>query len=137
MSLVTHSMELSNSPESLAAENHINFRAPPPSPIYSSRRSSFTNDAVLTNFLEQSLRVPDLILPDKIFPKQRSVQAPSVIDFESLVSTPTPTPTPKALPSVPTIPMSDIGKKGIGIRERERERERERSGLREREGGLS
>ncbi|KAF4362151.1 S-norcoclaurine synthase 1 [Cannabis sativa] len=75
-----------NSPESLAADNHINFRAPPPSPIHSGRRSSVTNDAVLTNFLEHSLRVPDLILPDKIFPKQRCVQAPPIIDFESLVS---------------------------------------------------
>ncbi|XP_062087562.1 flavonol synthase/flavanone 3-hydroxylase [Humulus lupulus] len=85
MNLVTHSMAPSNSPESLAAENHINFRAPPPSPIHSGRRSSFTNDTVLTNFLEHSLRVPDLILPDKIFPKQRCVKAPPVIDFESLV----------------------------------------------------
>ncbi|GMN37143.1 hypothetical protein TIFTF001_006566 [Ficus carica] len=38
------------------------------------------------SFLEHSLRVPDLILPDKIFPKQRSVDNPPVIDFESLAS---------------------------------------------------
>ncbi|EXB74573.1 hypothetical protein L484_026270 [Morus notabilis] len=74
-----------NSPEPLPADAAINFRAPPPSPIHSGRKSSFTNDDVLTEFLEHSLRVPDLILPDRIFPKQRSVDGPPVIDFQSLV----------------------------------------------------
>lgn len=74
-----------NSPEPLPADAAINFRAPPPSPIHSGRRSSFANDDVLTEFLEHSLRVPDLILPDRIFPKQRPVDGPPVIDFQSLV----------------------------------------------------
>lgn len=67
-------------------DTHVDFRAPPPSPIASGRRSSFTNDAVLTEFLEHSLRVPDLILPDKIFPKEKFIECPPVIDFEALVS---------------------------------------------------
>ncbi|OVA20231.1 Non-heme dioxygenase N-terminal domain [Macleaya cordata] len=67
--------------------NLLDFRAPPPSPIgnESSRRSSFVNDDVLTEFLEHSLQVPDLILPDRIFPKEISVQNPPEIDFKSLL----------------------------------------------------
>ncbi|KAA8540361.1 hypothetical protein F0562_024720 [Nyssa sinensis] len=73
------------SPESLR-ENPIDFRAPPPSPIAGGRRSSVTNDDVLTDFLEHSLRVPDLILPDRVFPRQKSIQSPPEIDFQSLNS---------------------------------------------------
>ncbi|KAJ6947431.1 flavonol synthase/flavanone 3-hydroxylase-like [Populus alba x Populus x berolinensis] len=73
------------SPESMP-ENPIDFRAPPPSPIASGRRSSVTNDEVLTEFLEHSLRVPDLILPDKIFPRQKIVETPPRIDCQSLIS---------------------------------------------------
>ncbi|PON54343.1 Non-heme dioxygenase N-terminal domain containing protein [Parasponia andersonii] len=79
-------MAPANSPESLAADYQINFRAPPPSPVHSGRRSSFANDSVLTEYLEHSLRVPDLILPDKIFPKQMFVETPPAIDFDSLIS---------------------------------------------------
>ncbi|KAJ9190249.1 hypothetical protein P3X46_001473 [Hevea brasiliensis] len=67
-------------------ENPIDFRAPPPSPIASGRRSSVANDDVLTEFLEHSLRVPDLVLPDKIFPRQKIVETPPRIDFQSLHS---------------------------------------------------
>ncbi|KAL6996425.1 hypothetical protein U1Q18_006554 [Sarracenia purpurea var. burkii] len=75
------------SPESSAAdENRIDFRAPPPSPIGSGRRSSVTNDDILTDFLEHSLRVPDLILPDRVFPRQNSIQNPPKIDFQRLKS---------------------------------------------------
>ncbi|KAI4329207.1 hypothetical protein L6164_021497 [Bauhinia variegata] len=62
----------------------IDFRAPPPSPIASGRRSSVTNDQVLTEFLESSLRVPDLILPDKLFPKHKNLETPPLVDYESL-----------------------------------------------------
>lgn len=72
-----------NSPEPY---NPVDFRAPPPSPIASGRRSSFANDDVLTDFLEHSLRVPDLILPDNIFPRQKFIESPPVIDFDALVS---------------------------------------------------
>ncbi|KAF2323467.1 hypothetical protein GH714_035605 [Hevea brasiliensis] len=67
-------------------ENPIDFRAPPLSPIASGRRSSVANDDVLTEFLEHSLRVPDLVLPDKIFPRQKIVETPPRIDFQSLHS---------------------------------------------------
>ena len=67
-------------------ENPIDFRAPPPSPIASGRRSSVTNDGVLNEFLEHSLRVPDLILPDNFFPKQKIVETPPRIDCQSLNS---------------------------------------------------
>ena len=72
------------SPESMP-ENPIESRAPPSSPIASGRRSSVTNDEVLTEFLEHSLRVPDLILPDNFFPKQKVVETPR-IDCQSLNS---------------------------------------------------
>ncbi|KAG5016227.1 hypothetical protein JHK85_022363 [Glycine max] len=62
----------------------VDFRAPPPSPVASGRSSTVTNDDVLTEFLEASLRVPDLVLPDKIFPKQNHLEAPPEVDFVSL-----------------------------------------------------
>ncbi|XP_021749685.1 1-aminocyclopropane-1-carboxylate oxidase-like [Chenopodium quinoa] len=67
--------------------NTFDFRAPPPSPIGSSRRaSSVANDEVLTEFLEHSLRVPDLILPDRIFPRQKPFRDILDIDFQALNS---------------------------------------------------
>lgn len=71
------------SPESLR-EKPIDFRAPPPSPVAAGRRSSVRNDDVLTEFLEHSLRVPDLILPDRVFPRQKSSLDPPRIDLNSL-----------------------------------------------------
>lgn len=76
---------MANSPEPVS-ENPIDFRAPPPSPVASGRRSSLTNDDVITEFLQHSLHVPNLILPDKFFPKQKSVEDPPTIDFEALCS---------------------------------------------------
>lgn len=52
--------------------NPTEFRAPPPSPIASGRRSSVANDEFLTEFLHHSLRVPDLVLPDRVSPRQKS-----------------------------------------------------------------
>lgn len=62
----------------------LDFRAPPPSPIAASRRaSSFTNEEVLAEFLEQTTRVPDLILPDRIFPRQKPLlQNVHTLDFD-------------------------------------------------------
>lgn len=74
------------SPESMP-EKPLDFRAPPPSPIGTGRRSCVTNDDVLTEFLEHSLRVPDLILPDKVFPRQKFIENPPRVDFQSLKST--------------------------------------------------
>ncbi|XP_074287598.1 putative flavonol synthase 4 [Silene latifolia] len=63
----------------------LDFRAPPPSPTGTSRRtSSVTNDGVLAEFLESSLRVPDLILPNRIFPRQKSFREIPVIDFQEI-----------------------------------------------------
>lgn len=73
-------------PESLPENTTIDFRAPPPSPVASGRRSTVTNEDVLSEFLETSLKVPDLILPDRVFPKQKSIQNPPKLDFQSLSS---------------------------------------------------
>lgn len=69
-------------------ENRQDFRAPPPSPIATAngRRSAAANDGVLTEFLEHSLRIPDLVLPDSIFPREISAGNPPEIDFRSLIS---------------------------------------------------
>ncbi|XP_010523110.1 PREDICTED: uncharacterized protein LOC104801499 [Tarenaya hassleriana] len=75
-------MELS-SPE-WKAEEIVDFRAPPPSPVASGRRSSVTNAEVLSQFIQNSVRVPDLVLPDKVFPKLRFIQNPPAIDFLQL-----------------------------------------------------
>ncbi|GMY34355.1 1-aminocyclopropane-1-carboxylate oxidase [Fagus crenata] len=76
---------MARSPEP-RSENPIDFRAPPPSPIASGRRSTVTNDDILTEFLQHSLRVPDLTLPDKAFPRQKFIESPPVIDLQSLNS---------------------------------------------------
>ncbi|XP_050233939.1 1-aminocyclopropane-1-carboxylate oxidase [Mercurialis annua] len=82
---------LSTMPENLwqnktmPENNPIDFRAPPPSPVASGRRSSFANDDVLAEFLEHSLRVPDLVLPDNIFPRQKILETPPRIDLQSLL----------------------------------------------------
>ncbi|KAF8117911.1 hypothetical protein N665_0008s0249 [Sinapis alba] len=63
------------------------FRAPPPSPVASSRRSSFTaNEDVLSEFLDKCGRVPNLVLPDKVFPKHRLLLNPPTFDFLRLGS---------------------------------------------------
>ncbi|KAJ0745082.1 putative gibberellin 3-beta-dioxygenase [Helianthus annuus] len=73
-------------PESLH-HNSVEFRAPPPSPIASGRRSSVANDEFLTEFLHHSLRVPDLILPDRISPRQKSkIQNLPKLDYRFLDS---------------------------------------------------
>ncbi|KAL3343756.1 hypothetical protein AABB24_027338, partial [Solanum stoloniferum] len=74
------------SPETMPDNSFIDFRAPPPSPIASGRRSCVRNDEVLTEFLQNSLRVPDLVLPDRVFPRQKSIHNPSKLDFQSLAS---------------------------------------------------
>ncbi|KAF5466532.1 hypothetical protein F2P56_016450 [Juglans regia] len=76
---------MATSPEP-RSENPIDFRAPPPSPVASGRRSTVTNDDILTEFLHHSLRVPDLILPHKVFPRQKFIESPPVIDLQSLTS---------------------------------------------------
>lgn len=64
------------------------FRAPPPSPVASSRRASFmANEDVLSEFLDKCGRVPNLVLPDKVFPKHTFlVNPPPTFDFLRLGS---------------------------------------------------
>ncbi|KAL1199387.1 hypothetical protein V5N11_015769 [Cardamine amara subsp. amara] len=63
------------------------FRAPPPSPVASSRRASFTtNEDVLSEFLDKCGRVPNLVLPDKVFPKHTFLVNPPTFDFHQLSS---------------------------------------------------
>ncbi|XP_010430067.1 PREDICTED: uncharacterized protein LOC104714409 [Camelina sativa] len=63
------------------------FRAPPPSPVASSRRASFTaNEDVLSKFLDKCGRVPNLVLPDKVFPKHTFLVNPPTFDFLRLGS---------------------------------------------------
>ncbi|KAF5178534.1 downstream target of AGL15-4 [Thalictrum thalictroides] len=63
------------------------FRAPPPSPIaHASARRSLVNEDEISDFLEHSLRVPNLVLPDQIFPKEVQVKNLPELDFDSLVS---------------------------------------------------
>ncbi|GKC38624.1 1-aminocyclopropane-1-carboxylate oxidase 5-like protein [Tanacetum coccineum] len=63
--------------------NPLDFRAPPPSPVGPGRRSSVANDDVLTDFLNQTLIVPDLVLPDRVFPRQNpKIQSLPKLDFK-------------------------------------------------------
>ncbi|KAK9142056.1 hypothetical protein Syun_011456 [Stephania yunnanensis] len=76
---------MANSPGT-TTDHDLNFRAPPPSPIasHSARRSSVVNDEELSEFLQTSLRVPDLILPGRIFPRETLAATPPEIDLQSL-----------------------------------------------------
>nr|XP_043637534.1 1-aminocyclopropane-1-carboxylate oxidase 3 [Erigeron canadensis] len=74
---------MANSPYSTNVP--LDFRAPPPSPVAAGRRSSVANDEILTEFLHRSLRVPDLVLPDRVFPRQNSkIQNLPKLDFKAL-----------------------------------------------------
>ncbi|KAK9149333.1 hypothetical protein Scep_008090 [Stephania cephalantha] len=76
---------MANSPGT-TTDHDLNFRAPPPSPIasHSARRSSVVNDEELSEFLQTSLRIPDLILPGRIFPRETLAATPPEIDLQSL-----------------------------------------------------
>ncbi|KAE8655676.1 hypothetical protein F3Y22_tig00117021pilonHSYRG00172 [Hibiscus syriacus] len=93
-------------------EKPFDFRAPPPSPIASGCRSSVTNDEVLSEFLERSQRVPDLVLPDKVFPRQKFIENPPKIDFRDLDSMVCET-LPKILDSVARIGCFQLVNHGI------------------------
>ncbi|VFQ83220.1 unnamed protein product [Cuscuta campestris] len=62
------------------------FRAPPPSPIAHGRRSGIANDQELTQFLQSSLRVPNLALPGRGFPRRKLARDPPELDFRALES---------------------------------------------------
>ncbi|XP_009759319.1 gibberellin 3-beta-dioxygenase 4-like [Nicotiana tabacum] len=100
------------SPETMPENSVIDFRAPPPSPIASGRRSCVTNDEILTEFLENSLKVPDLRLPDRVFPRQKSIRNPSKLNYESLESLSNDS-ISKILDSVATIGCFEVVNHGI------------------------
>nr|XP_016492366.1 PREDICTED: gibberellin 2-beta-dioxygenase 2-like [Nicotiana tabacum] len=100
------------SPETMPENSVIDFRAPPPSPIASGRRSCVTNDEILTEFLENSLKVPDLRLPDRVFPRQKSIRNPSKLNYESLASLNNDS-ISKILDSVATIGCFEVVNHGI------------------------
>ncbi|KAG6496239.1 uncharacterized protein LOC121992811 [Zingiber officinale] len=66
----------------------LRFRAPPPTPIATGKglRSSAVDDRLLMEYLEVSLRVPDLSLPDLYFPVQSPLKAPEEVDLPSLLA---------------------------------------------------
>ncbi|KAI3789756.1 hypothetical protein L2E82_02560 [Cichorium intybus] len=77
---------MANWPESFQ-HKPLEFRAPPPSPVASGRRSSVANDEILTEFLHHSLRVPDLVLPDRVSPRQKlKIQKLPKLDYKTLES---------------------------------------------------
>ncbi|KAM0945737.1 putative non-heme dioxygenase domain, isopenicillin N synthase [Dioscorea sansibarensis] len=60
-------------------------RAPPPSPAARERPESSEDDD-LDRFMKRSLRVPNLILPDRIVQREIVVRNPPEIDWASLIS---------------------------------------------------
>ncbi|KAG6511882.1 uncharacterized protein LOC121976180 [Zingiber officinale] len=64
------------------------FRAPPPSPVATGngRRSAAVDDRVFSEFLDVSLRVPDLSLPQSFFSMKSVIKVPPEIDLCSMVS---------------------------------------------------
>lgn len=70
------------------ARNHQIFRGPPPSPIATGKglRSAAADDRVLSDFLDVSLRVPDLSLPLSHFPSKWPVKVPAEVNLGALVS---------------------------------------------------
>ncbi|KAL7597604.1 hypothetical protein Lser_V15G25265 [Lactuca serriola] len=79
---------MANWPESFQFQHKpLESRAPPPSPVASGRRSSVANDEILTEFLHHSLRVPDLVLPDRVSPRQKlKIQKLPKLDYKTLES---------------------------------------------------
>ncbi|KAJ0076026.1 hypothetical protein Patl1_33995 [Pistacia atlantica] len=72
-----------------------------------------TNDDVLTEYLEHSLRVPDLILPDKVFPRQKFIENPPRIDFQTLNSEESCDSVSKIVDSITTIGCFQLVNYGI------------------------
>lgn len=64
------------------------FRAPPPTPVATGKgsRSAAVNDWVLAEYLERSLTVPDLTLPESCFPTMSPVKDPPEIDLLALLA---------------------------------------------------
>ncbi|KAF3788893.1 Gibberellin 3-beta-dioxygenase 2-3 [Nymphaea thermarum] len=63
----------------------VEFRAPPPSPI-AAFKIGLENEASLDEFLRRSVRVPELILPYHLFPREEFGGDPPEIDFAALAA---------------------------------------------------
>ncbi|KAJ0975504.1 hypothetical protein J5N97_017469 [Dioscorea zingiberensis] len=63
-------------------------RAPPPTPIVTGKghRSAAIDDLTLSDYLETTLKVPDLTLPESYFPARSPPPVPAEICFNSLFS---------------------------------------------------
>ncbi|XP_077236927.1 2-oxoglutarate (2OG) and Fe(II)-dependent oxygenase superfamily protein [Tasmannia lanceolata] len=72
----------------LRTQSHLLSSAPPPSPIATGKgsRSAAIDDRILSEFLEKSLKVPDLNLPESYFPAKDPNRIPAEIDLASLLS---------------------------------------------------
>ncbi|KAF8394836.1 hypothetical protein HHK36_018773 [Tetracentron sinense] len=72
----------------LRTRDRLNSPAPPPSPIATAKgsRSAAVDDQILSEYLEKTLQVPDLTLPESYFPASAHRQIPADIDLESLMS---------------------------------------------------
>ncbi|XP_042419276.1 uncharacterized protein LOC122007818 isoform X1 [Zingiber officinale] len=68
--------------------NNQRFRAPPPSPIATGkgRRSAAVDDRVFSEYLDKSLRVPDLSLPGPYCRSKSPIKDPVEVDLRSLLS---------------------------------------------------
>ncbi|KAK8556541.1 hypothetical protein V6N12_002940 [Hibiscus sabdariffa] len=64
----------------------LNIKAPPPSPIPTATGSRSAANEILTDFLENSLQIPDLTLPETQALALRHHALPDKIDFQSLLS---------------------------------------------------
>ncbi|WOL06356.1 hypothetical protein Cni_G15088 [Canna indica] len=73
--------------QAMQARSH-RFRAHPPTPIATGKglRSAAVDDNVLSEYLDGSLRVPDLTLPGAYFPTRSPLKAPAEVDLASLLS---------------------------------------------------
>ncbi|XP_010253121.1 PREDICTED: uncharacterized protein LOC104594514 isoform X2 [Nelumbo nucifera] len=72
----------------LRTRHRLISSAPPPSPIATAKglRSAAVDDKVLSEYLERTLQIPDLTLPEFCFPENARSWIPSRVDLRSLIS---------------------------------------------------
>ncbi|KAG1338136.1 hypothetical protein COCNU_04G004420 [Cocos nucifera] len=68
------------------AKDH-RFRAPPPTPVATGKgsRSAAVDDWVLAEYLDRSLKVPDLTLPESRFPTRSPFKDPPEVDLPAIL----------------------------------------------------
>ncbi|OVA19662.1 Non-heme dioxygenase N-terminal domain [Macleaya cordata] len=72
----------------LRTQSRLFSRTPPPSPIATAKglKSAAVNDQILSEYLEKTLHIPDLTLPESYFSANDHRRIPVEIDFSSLKS---------------------------------------------------